>query len=60
MTEENYNLQPIVINDREELEMLVMTSIPSLKKCKEKYGREDVYNLVEESLGRDMSIENFN
>ena len=58
MTEENSNSQPIIINDKE-LEMLVITSIHTLKRGKKKCGREDVYNLVKESLDYEISIENF-
>ena len=58
MTEENFNSQPIIINDKE-LEMLVITSIHTLKRGKKKCGREDVYNLVKESLDYEISIENF-
>ena len=58
MTEENSNSQLIIINDKE-LEMLVITSIHTLKRGKKKCGREDVYNLVKESLDYEISIENF-
>ena len=62
MAEENPNSQPIIINDinDNELEMLVITSIHTLKRSKKKCGREDVYNLVKESLDHEISIENFN
>ena len=58
MTEENYNSQPIIINDRE-LERLI-TSIHTLKRCKKKCGRKHLYNLVQQSLDYEMLIENFN
>ena len=43
----NSNSQPIIIiiNNRE-LEMLVMTSIHTLKKCKKKWPRRCIYNLM--------------
>ena len=59
MTEENSNSQPIIITDREQ-EMLVMPTTHFLKRCKKTCNREDVYNLVQESLDYEMSIQNFN
>ena len=41
----NSNSQPIIINNRE-LEILVMTSIHTLKKCKKKWPRRCIYNLM--------------
>ena len=58
MAEENSNSQLIIISDKE-LEMLVITSIHTLKRGKKKFGREDVYNFVKESLDYEISIENF-
>ena len=52
----NSNSQPFI---DKELEMLVITSIHTLKRGKKKCGREDVYNLVKESLDYEISIENF-
>ena len=54
--EENSNSQPFI---DKELEMLVITSIHTLKRGKKKCGREDVYNLVKESLDYNIYIENF-
>ena len=58
MTEENSNSQPI-ITDREQ-KMLVMPTSHFLKRCKKTCNPEDVYNLAQESLDYEMSIENFN
>ena len=57
MTEENSNSQHIIINDKEP-EMLVITSIYTIKRGKKKCGREDVYNLVKQSLDYEISVEN--
>ena len=58
MAEEKSNSQHIIINDKE-LEMIVITSIHTLKRGKKKCGREDAYNLVKEPLDYEISIENF-
>ena len=59
MTEENSYSQPIFINGRE-LEMLAVTQTHILKRCKKKCGWQEVYNLMQESLDYEMSIESFN
>ena len=46
--------QQIIINERE-LEVLIITSNHILKRGKKKCGREDVYNLVRESLDYEIS-----
>ena len=40
--------------------MLSRTSIHTLKRCKKNCDQKDAYNLVQESLDYEMSIENFN
>ena len=49
ITERSSNSQPIIIN--RELEMLAVTSIYTLKRCKKKCAPEDVYKLVQKWLG---------
>ena len=58
MAEKNSNSQPIIINDKE-LEILFITSMHTLKTGKKKCSREDVYNLVKQSLDYEISIDNF-
>ena len=50
--------QQIIINERE-LEVLITTSIHTLKRGKKKCGREDVYNLVKESLDYEIPIDDY-
>ena len=50
--------QQIIINERE-LEVLIITSIHTLKRGKKKCGREDVYNLVRESLDYEISKDDY-
>ena len=50
--------QQIIINERE-LEVLNITSIHILKRGKKKRGREDVYNLVRESLDYEISKDDY-
>ena len=59
MVKENSNSQTIAIIDRE-LQMLVITSIHTLKRCKKTCGLEGVHNLVKESLEYEKSIGSFN
>ena len=50
--------QQIIINERE-LELLIVTAIHTLKRGKKISGREDVYNLVKESLDYETSIDDY-
>ena len=50
--------QQIIINERE-LEVLIITSIHTLKRGKKKCGREDVYNLIRESLDYEISKDDY-
>ena len=50
--------QQIIITERE-LEVLIITSIHTLKRGKIKCGREDVCNLVKESLDYEISIDDY-
>ena len=50
--------QQIIINERE-LEVLIITSIHTQKRGKKKCGREDVYDLVRESLDYEISKDDY-
>ena len=54
----NEGSQQIIINERE-LEVLIITSIHTLKRGKKKCSQEDVYDLVRESLDYEISKDDY-
>ena len=59
MGEANFDSESIVTITGNELTLVIITSIHTLKRNKKKCGRQEVYNLVKESVEFEISSEVF-
>ena len=59
MGEQISDSESVIAISEDELALLITTSIQTLKTKKKKCGREDIYNLVNESIEYKISSEEF-